>query len=142
MRNIIQGRKMYQAFVSYANDRAPPAFRRNLDEPGNSAADLEELAVELSTTAEATVEEALAYFGCRDEWYLIADGVWRRKMLKEKLNGKLVEQITGYKGIVIRSIIAAVKQMASEDELVSMEPEEIQGLIQKAAAHVHTQEPL
>ena len=54
--------------------------------------------------------------------------------MKEKLNGKLVEETTGLKGIVIRDILAAVKQLASEDELISMELEEIRGLIQKAVA--------
>ena len=54
--------------------------------------------------------------------------------MKEKLNGKLVEETTGLKGIVIRDILAAVKQLASEDELISMELEEICGLIQKAVA--------
>ena len=127
---------MYQDFVSYANARAPPASRLNLDNPADSAATPEELAVELGIIEEAIVEEALVYFGRRDEWYLIAENVCRRKMLREKLNGKLVEQTTGLKGIVIRDIITAVKQMASEDELVSMEQEKIQGLIQKAAAQI------
>jgi len=131
MGNIMRERKVYQDFVSYASARAPPA-----PEHGDSAAGLEGPAVEFDITAEATVEEALGYFGCRDEWYLIAENVFRRKMLKEKLNGKLVEQTTGLKGIIIRHIIAAVKQMASEDELVSMEQEEILGLIQKAAAQM------
>ena len=127
---------MYQEFVSYANAQAPSASRLNLDEPGDSPVDFEALAVDLGIVAEATVEEALVYFGRRDEWYLIAESIFRRKTLKEKLNGKLVEQITGLKGVIIRSIIASVKEMASEDELVLMEPDEIQGLIQKAASHM------
>jgi len=47
-----------------------------------------------------------------------------------------VEQTTGFKGIVIRDILAAVKQLASEEELISMEVEEIRGLIQKTVAHM------
>ena len=127
---------MYQDFVSYAVARAPPASCLSLDEPGDTEADSEERALGLGIDAEAAVEEALAFFGCRDEWYMIAESVSRRKMLKEKLNGKLVEQTTGLKGVVIRDILAAVKQMASEDELISMESEEIRGLIQKAVAHL------
>ena len=134
--NILRERKMYQEFVSYANARAPSASRLNLDQPSDSPVDFEALAVDLGIVAEATVEEALVYFGRRDEWYLIAESIFRRKALKEKLNGKLVEQITGLKGVIIRSIIASVKEMASEDELVLMEPDEIQGLIQKAASHM------
>ena len=65
----------------------------------------------LGINAAAVVEEALTYFGCRDEWYMIAGSVCRRKRLKEKLNGKLVEQTTGLKGIVIRDIIAACWMM-------------------------------
>jgi hypothetical protein len=134
MGNTLRERKMYQAFLSYVNARASPASRLNLDEPGDSAADSEQLARELDINAEATLEEALEYFGCRDEWYLIAESVSRRKKLKEKLNGKLVEQTTGFKGIFIRDIIAAVKEKVSEDELLSMEQEEINGLIRKTAA--------
>lgn len=133
MGNTLRERKMYQDFVSYASARAPPAF---LEDPGDSAADPEELAVRLGINAEAAIEEALAYFGRRDEWYMIAESVCKRKRLKEKLNGKLVEQTTGLKGIVIRDILAAVKQLASEDELISMELEEIRGLIQKTVAHM------
>jgi hypothetical protein len=138
MGNTLRERNMYQDFVSYASARAPPASCLYLEEPGNPAADPEELAARLGINAEATVEEALAYFGCRDEWYMIAESVCRRKRLKEKLNGKLVEQTTGLKGIVIRDIMAAVKQLASEDELVSMEVEEIRGLIQKTVAQMRT----
>ena len=127
---------MYQEFVSYAIARAPPAACLYLDEPGDSAADSEEWAMRLGINTEAAVEEALAHFGCRDEWYMIAESVCRRRRLKEKLNGKLVEQTTGLKGVVIRDILAAVKQLASEDELISMEIEEIRGLIQKAVAHL------
>jgi len=127
---------MYQDFVSYANARAPPASRLNLDGQHDSAVDPEELAVKLGINAEAAVEEALEYFGCRDEWYFVAESVCRRKRLKKKLNGNLVEQATGLKGIAIRDVIAAVKQMASEDELLSMEQDEIQRLIRKAEAHV------
>ena len=120
---------MYQAFASYAIARVPPTSRLNLDELRDLAADPAQLAAELGINAEAAVEEALVCFGCRDEWYLIAESVTRRKRLKEKLNGTLVEQATGLKGIVIRHVIAAVKEKASEDELLSMEQEEIQGLI-------------
>jgi len=136
MGNSLRERKLYQDFVSYANARVPPASCLDLDGPGNSTADPEELAVRLGINAEATVEEALVYFGCRDEWYMIAESVCRRKRLKGKLNGKLVEQTTGFKGIVIRDILAAVKQLASEEELISMEVEEIRGLIQKTVAHM------
>jgi len=41
------------------------------------------------------------------------------KTLKERLNGKVVEQTTGLKRIIIRDILADVKQLASEDELIS-----------------------
>jgi hypothetical protein len=136
MGNSLRERKVYQDFVSYASARAPPTLRLNLDGPSDSATDPDELAVTLGIDAEAVVEEALAYFGCRDEWYMIAESVRRQKGLKEKLNGKLVEQTTGLKGIVIRDIIAAVKQMASEDELISMGSEDIRRLIQEAVAHM------
>ena len=136
MGNSLRERKMYQEFVSYAIARAPPASCLYLDEPCDSAADSGEQAMRLGINAEAAVEEALVFFGCREEWYMIAESVCRRKRLKEKLNGKLVEQTTGLKGIVIRDILAAVKQLASEDELISMEIEEIRGLIQKTVAHL------
>ena len=136
MGNTLRERKMYQDFVSYARARAPPASRLNLDAPGDSATDPEEQATRLGINAAAVVEEVLTYFGCRYEWYMIAGSVRRRERLKEKLNGKLVEQTTGIKGIAIRDIIAAVRQMASEDELISMELEEICGLIQKAVVDV------
>jgi anti-sigma factor ChrR (cupin superfamily) len=131
MGNTLRERKMYQDFVSYARARAPPA---TLDEPDDSSADPEQLAAELGIDAKAAVEEALEYFGRRDEWYSIAESVSKRKRLKEKLNGKLVEQTTALKGVVIRDILAAVKEKASEDELLSMEQEEIQGLVRKVAA--------
>ena len=136
MVDSLRERKMYQEFVSYAIARTPPDSCVYLDEPDVSATDSEERAMRLGIDAKATVEEALAHFGCRDEWYMIAESVYRRKKLKEKLNGKLVEQTTGLKGVVIRDILAAVKQLASEDELISMETEEIRGLIQKAVAHL------
>ena len=127
---------MYQDFVSYAAARAPPASCLSLDEPGDTAAGFEERAVRLGIDAEAVVEEALTFFGCRDEWYMIAESVSRRKRLKERLNGKLVERTTGLKGTVIRDILDAVKKLATEDELISMELEEIRGLIQKAVAQL------
>ena len=65
------------------------------------------------------------------------ESVYRRKGFKEKLDWKLVEQTTttGPKGIVVRDIPATVKQLASEDELMSMELE-IRRLIQKNVAHL------
>jgi len=71
MGNSLRERKMYQEFVSYAIARAPPASCLYLDERGDSAADSEERAMGLGIDAEAVVEEALAHFGCRDEWSII-----------------------------------------------------------------------
>ena len=133
MGNILLERKMYQDFVSYVNGRTPPTSHLNYDKP---AADPEQLVGELGIDEEAAVEDALEYFGCRSEWYSIAESVSRRKRLKEKLNGKLVEQTTGLKGIVIRDIIAGVKEKVSEDELLLMEQEEIQRLVRKTAAAI------
>ena len=42
-------------------------------------------------------------------------GYLQAKRLKERLNRKLAKQNTGLKGIVIRDIFPAVKQLASED---------------------------
>ena len=81
----------------------------------------------MGIVAETAVKEALVCIGCRDEWYMITESVYRRKRSKEKLNGKLVEQTTGLQETTIRDLIAAVKQLASEDELISIELEEIRG---------------
>jgi len=124
-------KKNVSRFCVICERSSPPASRLNLNAPGDSATDPEEQAMMLGINAAAVVEEALTYFSCRDEWYMIAGSVCRRKRLKEKLNGKLVEQTTGFKGIATRDIIAAMKQMASEDELISMELEEVRGLIRR-----------
>ena len=80
MGNTLRERKTYQDFVSYTSARAPPASRLNLDAPGDSAADPEEQAMRLGINAAAMVEEALTYFGCRDEWYMIAGSVQAKKV--------------------------------------------------------------
>ena len=100
---------------------------------GRYSRDSKERAIRLVINAEAAVKEALVCIGCRDEWYMIAESVCRRKRSKEKLDGKPVEKTTGLQE-TIRDNLAAVKQMASEDELISIELEEIRGLIQETVA--------
>ncbi len=67
MGNAMRERKVYQEFVSYAIARVPPASCLYLNAPGDSAANSEERATKLGIDAVAAVDEALTFFGCRDE---------------------------------------------------------------------------
>ena len=61
--------------MSYATDRVLPASCLYLDESRASAANSEERAMKWGIDAEVAIYEALAFFGCRDEWYMIAESV-------------------------------------------------------------------
>jgi len=74
---------------------------------------------------DSVVEEALEHFGKKEEYEEQAKTVYQRKALKQILNGKMVEQVTGLHGSIVGKIIRKVKEMMSVEELLTKSKEDM-----------------
>jgi hypothetical protein len=100
-------RPMYQDFLRYLEAYTPTPSSHGIFNP------------------DSVVEEALEHFGKKEEYEEQAKTVYERKALKQALNGRIVEEVTGLHGSIVGKIIRKIKEMMPVEELLAKSKEDM-----------------
>ena len=123
-------RGMYQAFLHWSDARASTAAEN--DGQPQEAEDREAI-------IESVKEEALAFFGKREEHDALVQANERRLRLKAMWNGKKVGEWTGGGGTVVGRVMKLLRQTIGEEKIGQMTEEELKQHVLQAKETVELQ---
>lgn len=76
-------------------------------------------------------EEALIFFGKKEEYDQIAQNNILERAYREKFSGKKIIEWTGLYGLIIRDIMAQIRKQYSKEDLAQMDEESLRDLVLK-----------
>jgi len=112
-------RPMYQAFLQW--NEAQAGFTED-----------EHTAAERETLSMAVREDALIFFGKKDEHDACLRENQKRIRLREMWNGKKIGEWTGWYGHIVGRVMHHVKEAVGEGAISEMEESELRDLVMKA----------
>ncbi|KAI9512422.1 hypothetical protein F5148DRAFT_1163196 [Russula earlei] len=114
-------RNMYHAFFQWRDAReSPDAENESQPQDVQETGDREAM-------IESVREEALTFFGKRDEHDALVQANERKVRLKAIWNGRKVGEWTGGNGRVVGRVMALMRQTIGEEEIGQMTEEELKG---------------
>jgi len=126
-------RGMYQAFLRWSDARASTAAEND----GQPQVMRE--AVNREAIIESVNEEALAFFGKREEHGALVQANERRLRLKAMWNGRKVGEWTGGGGTVVGRVMKLLRQTIGEENISQMTEEELKQHVLQAKETVELQ---
>jgi len=126
-------RGMYQAFLRWSDARASTAAENDgqpqvMREP-----------VDKEAIIESVNEEALVFFGKREEHNALVQSNERRLRLKAMWNGRKVGEWTGGGGTVVGRVMKLLRQTIGEEKISQMTEEELKQHVLQAKETVELQ---